>query len=251
MKTLIAVINARHRSDWRERIRNTWGPQVPRDLGVDAFFFIGRGAPISDMDAVVELDCSDDYKSIPEKVRAITRWALANGYEFMLKTDDDVVLRPKDFMSSGYELHPYSGRVNRPPQPYTVPYGFGYVLNVACMTIVSQSPLPLQHAEPFDDERWVAEILWNQGIPLMDVRKYVLCHYRDFNRAPQDEFAFCVHLPSEPQEVKLQEFDKIFAKYGEPSGKPSPALQRGQEFVNRRRGYTDNSNLVQNWWDLR
>ena len=248
MKTLIAIINARHRSDWRERIRNTWGPQVPRDLGIDAFFFVGRGTPIPDMDSVVELDCDDGYTSIPAKVQAITKWAREHGYHYMLKCDDDVVLRPHDFATSGYEQSKYSGRANRPPQPYTVPYGFGYVIDGECMDIIIQSLLPTQHPEPFDDERWVAEILWNRGIQLNDVRRYQLCHYRDYDRSLNNGFAFCIHLP-DAQEVKLIEFDKVFARYGEGGGTQSRALINGQEFVNRRRGYTDNSCLVQNWWD--
>ena len=248
MKTLIAVVNARHRSDWRERIRKTWGPQVPRDLGVDAFFFVGRGPAITDTDSVVELDCNDDYKSIPEKVRAIAKWAREHGYHYMLKCDDDVVLRPKDFATSGYETHRYSGRANRPPQPYTVPYGFCYVLDGECMDVVIQSPLPTGHPEPFDDERWVAEILWNRGIHLTDVRRYQLCHYVNYDRDPKNAFAFCIHLP-DAQAVKLLEYDKVFARYGDTAGVPSLALRNGQEFVNRRRGYTDNSCLVQNWWD--
>jgi hypothetical protein len=200
------------------------------------------------MDSVVELDCNDDYKSIPEKVRAIAKWALEHGYHFMFKCDDDVVLRPRDFMASGFQDHKYSGRANRPPQPYTVPYGFGYVLNHECMNIVASSELPTWHPEPFDDERWVAEILWHRGISLTDVRRYQLCHYVNYDRALNNGFAFCIHLP-DPQAVKLHEFDKVFARYGENQGKSSQALINGQAFVNRRRGYTDNNNLVQNWWD--
>ena len=248
MKTLIAIISARHRADWRNAIRRTWGPQVPRDKGVDAFFFVGRGAAILDGDNVIELDCNDDYQSIPEKVRAIAKWALEHGYRFMLKCDDDVVLRPSDFMSSGFEQHTYSGRANRHPQPYIVPFGFCYVLNHDCMKIVAESELPIHHIEPFDDERWVADILWARGIQLTDVRRYVLCHYVNYDQAPQNAFAFCVHLP-DPQEVKLIEFQKLFAKYGEGEGKAqSLAWQRGQELVNRRR-YTDPNCLIQNWWD--
>ena len=249
MKTLIAIINARHRADWRTAIRTTWLPQIPRDKGIDAFFFVGRGAAILDGDNVVELNCKDDYQSIPEKVRAISQWALEHGYDSMLKCDDDVILRPNDFISSGYEQHQYSGRANRHPQPYIVPFGFCYVLNRDCMTIVAQSELPINHHEPFDDERWVAEILWNRGIQITDVRRYVLCHYANFDQAPQNAFAFCVHLPSDSQAVKMNEFHKLFAKYGEGGNKAqSLAWTRGQELLNRRR-YTDANCLVQNWWD--
>jgi hypothetical protein len=247
MKTLIAIIHARHRSDWREKIRNTWLPQVPKEDGVDAFFFVGRGADFSDHDNVVELDCNDDYKSIPEKVKKIALWARQRGYTYMLKCDDDVVLRPNDFAKSGYFQFQYSGRANRPPQPYTVPYGFCYVLNHECMDILINSPLPTDHPEPFDDERWVAEMLWNQNIPLTDVRKYALYHCINYDRAPQDTFAYCIHL-ADPQAVKLQEFDKAFKKFGENAGVPSQALRNGQEFLRQRSMY-EADGLTINWWD--
>lgn len=245
MKTLIAIVNARHRADWRAKIRSTWGPEVPRDLGIDAFFFVGRGTPIPDMGGVVELDCNDDYKSIPEKVRAIAKWAREHGYHFMLKCDDDVVLRPTLFATSGYEQHKYSGRANRPPQPYTVPYGFCYVLNHECMDIIIGTKLP-GGPEPFDDEKWVAETLWHRGIQLTSMRRYFLYHCVNYQMAAPDAFALCIHLPSETQAIRLREFDKAYKYFG---GKlPSHELLNGREFVNRRRDYVD-AGLIQNWWD--
>ena len=109
-RTLIAVINARHREAWRTAVRSTWMHQVPKNL-CDVFFFMGNGEPREFAEDEIALDCSDRYEHLPEKVRAITRWALEREYAHMLKCDDDVVLLPKALLASGYEQYDFSGKL--------------------------------------------------------------------------------------------------------------------------------------------
>ena len=165
MKTLIAIVNARHRDEWRNAIRTTWLPQVPK-FRADAFFFVGRGEGNVAAPDVVELDCSDAYEHLPEKIRAIAKWADSNDYGFMLKCDDDCVVRPHSLLDSEYFLHDYTGRANRPPQPYIVPCGFNYWISNKCMKIVADASLPEDGS--LDDEKWVAKNLWDHGIALHD-----------------------------------------------------------------------------------
>src|ERR1700676_4758704 len=160
-RLLIAVINARHRKEWRDATRSTWLPQVPRDKA-DAFFFVGRGEAIEDPEGVVELDCSDKYEHLPEKIRTLCQWALEQNYSNLIKSDDDVVLRPHDLLNSGYEKHAYSGRSNRPESYYPITYGFGYILDQKCMEIIAKSDLPGDGSN--DDEKWVAYNLYKNCI---------------------------------------------------------------------------------------
>ena len=226
-KTLIAIVTCHSRlSSWDQAIRDTWLPLVPTKA--DAVFFVGRGETQAPKD-VVELDCNDKYEGLPEKVRAIARWAISHDYDFMLKCDDDVVLKPAALLTSGYEKHDYIGRANRPPQPYVVPMGFNYWLSKRCMEIISKAELPGN----FDDEKWVAKNLWDHGIVLVDDQRYAL-HTKLLDppkrslRAPRREtfivptlepeyFSRCIYLP-ETIEVKLAEFKKVFNKYGGYSG---------------------------------
>jgi hypothetical protein len=222
VKTLIAIVNARHRADWRNAIRRTWLPQVQ---GADAFFFVGNGSSMQDDgDDIVKLPCSDAYNDLPAKVKAIASWALDHGYDFMLKCDDDVVLRPTDFLNSGFEQHAYSGRINRPSQHggAAVPCGFGYVLSRHGMSLVAKSPLPPN----FDDEAWVAYIMLAAGIKLFNVPRYEVCQkprgsghfgeWFDTQNVASDCFAWCVHLKGGvTQEVKLDEFQWLFDTHGE------------------------------------
>jgi hypothetical protein len=232
MKTLIAVINARHRDEWRRAVRSTWLNQVPRDL-CDAFFFMGNGEPREFQADEIALDCSDKYEHLPEKVRAITRWALERDYGHMLKCDDDVVLRPKALLSSGYELHDFSGKANRPPQPYVVSFGFNYWLSRKSMKIISEASLPEDGSN--DDEKWVAKNLWDHNISLHDDDRYKLHTgwevYPEFtvqrralrvSRVPAairepHILSRCIHIEDArvSQEQKLKEFNIVFLKYGE------------------------------------
>ncbi len=238
MKTLIAVVTAHKREHWRTAIRNTWLPLVEKDKA-DVVFFLGRGSNAKAADEVV-LDCEDSYRGLPDKIRAIARWALAHNYDYMLKCDDDVVLRPNALLSSGYEKHDFSGKLNRhpgPQQPYAVTVGFNYWLSKRCMGIVADSalPTPLPDNTPDnDDEKWVAGRLYQQGIKLNDDRRYEIYMgeieeqpksrlYRPL-RPPKiatkytsDVFSWTIFLEANsgdgiPVETKIAAFYHVFAK---------------------------------------
>lgn len=239
MKTLLAIVNARHRADWRDIIRKTWFSQVPKDRA-DVFFFVGNGDTISDPEGVVELNCSDEYKGLPEKVRSIVRWACERGYDHVLKIDDDVVLRPQKFLDSGFDKHDFSGGVNR-PGPCPVTFGFCYILSRKSMELVKSHSLP----HDFDDEKWVAHIMYANGIRLMSASGYSL-HQRP-TEDPTVKIARCVHLDSTyTQEQKIQEFEKIF-------GSP---VWTGEIEATKPNMWTispgvikyDSSGLVTDWW---
>lgn len=233
MKALIAIVNARHREAWRDAIRRTWFYQVPKEHA-DVFFFMGRGEPRQFAEDEIELDCSDKYEHLPEKVREMCKWALQRDYHHMLKCDDDVVLKPKQMLSSGYEQYDFSGKGNRPPQPYVVSYGFNYWMSRKSLEIVTSSSLPLDGSN--DDEKWVANNLWNHGIALHNVDRYRLhTHWEDFSahvtfrrslrvpRQMQEEarnpevFSRCIHIddPTVPEKRKLTEFFNVYQRYGE------------------------------------
>ena len=232
MKSLIAIVNARHRQVWRDAIRGTWLKQVPRDK-CDVFFFMGRGEPREFLKDEVELDCSDTYEHLPEKVRSIARWAIEkNCYHHVLKCDDDVVLRPNDLLNSGFEKYDFSGKANRPPQPYVVSFGFNYWLSRKSTMVVAESSLPADGSN--DDEKWVAKNLWDNGITLVNDDRYRLhtgwevypeIIYRRALRparviAPIKDpqmVSRCIHIEGHgiTEEQKLKEFRTVFLKYGE------------------------------------
>ena len=96
MKVLFAVVSCHARPEFSDAVRNTWAPRVPKE--VDLRFFLGRG-PNRPKDDEVILDCGDSHNDIPEKVHSILAWAYDNGYDFVSKIDDDVVMDPVRFVT--------------------------------------------------------------------------------------------------------------------------------------------------------
>lgn len=225
-RSLIAVVSCHTRKEWQEVIRSTWLPLVPQEA--DVRFFIGRGYSLYSP-REVQLNCDDSYQGLPDKVREIVRWAKAEGYDYVLKLDDDVVLNPVAMLSSGYRFFPYVGVEGHRPnaqRPYYVPSGFAYWLNAECMEIIANEPLPNNNY----DEGWVAGALHKHGISLTsDPRYYIyLPMVRDvvprFGRVPTrlhwepvvGTFAWCPYF--EPNggtkyslSTKIEEFKKVFA----------------------------------------
>lgn len=231
MKILLAVISAHCRDAWSDTVRETWKSLVPSGT-LDVVFFRGRGAVRESLPDEVFLDCDDSYAGLPDKVRSVAKWALEHQYDFMLKVDDDVIIDPFKLLVSEYAQHDYSGKANRPmrpDRPFTVPYGFCYWLSRRSMGFVAQAALP----EGNDDERWVATLLYDHGIRLVNMDSYRL-HFKLIDRSdyplyrplcarelrlpsPDTEqmFAWCIHLsaPDDPHystATKIFEMKKVF-----------------------------------------
>lgn len=236
MKLLVAIVNCHRRDEWADAIRSTWLPLKPE--GVDVLFFRGRGAKRLPHPDEVFLDCGDEYDDLPDKIREIIRWAYEHNYDFVLKCDDDVVLDVEMLMKSGFENYDYSGKSNRPMtpgRPFCVPYGFCYMLSRKAMWPVINSDLPVGN----DDEKWVAETLFNNGIRLINVPRYYLWLgtlldkrqeylrskikvYRPLDHRPRvveelpEQMAWCIYLcgPGDRSitlEAKITEFHKVFS----------------------------------------
>lgn len=183
----------------------------------------------------MQLDCSDKYEHLPEKIITLCKWAAERNYSHLLKCDDDVVLKPNDFLASGYNKYPYSGSSNRPESPYAIPMGFGYCMDKKCMQIIAGSKPPGDGS--LDDEKHCAFTLSQNGIFLHDDRRYFLHQLRmpleerprRPLRAPKrphpDQsmwgntpdpncFSFCVHIAGEISE-KIEEYNKLWLRHRE------------------------------------
>lgn len=238
-KPLIAIVNCRKRQDWANAVRSTWAPLVPRDKA-DLFFFVGRGETWDKPEDTIELDCDDSYHGLPEKVRAIARWANEQNYPRFLKCDDDVIMNVDGLFASGFEKFHYVGRANRPPtvqNPFVVPMGFCYWLDRPAMRLLVDEPLLDDGTN--DDERWVARTMHKGGIELQDDPRYRLhigrlCDAEHIMRRPlrpnirrtlppglmsiPGAFAWCIFMEgnsgsSIPTSIKIEEFHKVFQKY--------------------------------------
>lgn len=95
MKTLIAIAGCHARRDQADAQRQTWVRDVQ---GADVRFFAG-GQGQHKLADEVWLDCPDGYTSRKDKMIGIFKWALANGYDYLWKVDDDVYLRPERLLT--------------------------------------------------------------------------------------------------------------------------------------------------------
>jgi hypothetical protein len=167
MKILLAMITCHSRASYANAQRDTWIPKLPPEL--DYKFFLGPSERVPGLDEVF-LDCDDSYGGLPSKVQAVCRWALAQGYDFVAKIDDDVVLRPTLFRDSGFRSHDFVGHTNNDHANVKIPWGFCYTLSRRAMEIMVNAHLPGNH----NDEAWCAHTLSAHGIVLHHEPRYYL-----------------------------------------------------------------------------
>lgn len=232
MKVLIAIVNCHNRKMYADTQRDTWVTMIP--AGIDYKFFLG---PSSDREPKIDevfLDCDDSYQGLPGKVREIIRWAKIHDYDFMLKCDDDVVLLPEKFISSGFSSSNFVGHRNNDGGTLKIPYGFCYTLSRKAMDIMSEVSLP----DGNNDEAWIARVLYDHNIQLHHDPRYHLYKGKkeDFVipkpkplRAPprpayivyddpvEGTFAYCMYIPwvgyrELSKERNLEEFRRVFEK---------------------------------------
>jgi hypothetical protein len=167
-------------------------------------------------------------------VQEVIRWANAHGYESMAKMDDDVILKPAEFLNSNYQQHDFAGHTNNDRATVKIPWGFLYTLSKKAMEIMANAPLP----HDFNDEAWVSHTLAAHGILLHHEPRYVLHRGKrsdfivpakrplrapkprvDFSHMdvtdPRNGIAYCVFLHwfgyhSTPDSVNIAEYHKLF-----------------------------------------
>jgi hypothetical protein len=96
-RTLIAIVTCPRYLDRRNAVRDTWMGWVAKlNHDVDVKFFSGSApCPVDDAcEDIIHLKCPDDYDHLPKKTFAIVNYALENGYEHLIKVDDDTYLMP-------------------------------------------------------------------------------------------------------------------------------------------------------------
>jgi len=108
------------------------------------------------------LDVADDYLSLPDKTRAICKWAIDQGFDYIFQCDDDVYLRPERLLDSGFQSFDYVGRLRGPSGKYPAPYcsGFSYWLSRKAMQAVINAPWNGDTA----DDRFVGNVLQDAGV---------------------------------------------------------------------------------------
>src|SRR4051794_27268594 len=162
MNILIAITGAHSQPAHRQAQRETWLKDL--EGAADYKFFLGR--PVladhdvlsATFDRVIHESEPDvlygDFEDGPirdggygwhtpvlrNKVQMLTEYALERGYDFVFRCDDDIYIRPRTLLASGFEAHDYVGftelhAVNGTPYRFAV--GSGFWLSRRAMAIVA------------------------------------------------------------------------------------------------------------------
>lgn len=107
--------------------------------------------PLSDE---VFLPVQDNYTHNASKMKAICKYALENGYDYVLRVDDDTLVFPELF-GSDWDQHPYSGAGNGPFHPGSCVF----------LSRESMQTLVAEKITSFADDLWIGQVLSNHGIP--------------------------------------------------------------------------------------
>lgn len=109
MKILIAVKS--YQEMWKrgahERIRETWG----RFCLADVRFFLG-GLPVHPLQTdEIHLEVLDVYNGLSAKVNAIFRWAIDQGYDYVVLVDTDTFINPVELAKLPWGEFDYAGQM--------------------------------------------------------------------------------------------------------------------------------------------
>lgn len=155
MRNLVAVVTCQARTFQADAIRRTWARGAD-----DTLFFVGGELPYRRDQVLLPVD--DSYAGLPEKVRALMGWALSNGYDSVLKVDDDVYLsldRARVALPT-WGQYDYAGNFRMQNGRYPACYasGFAYWLGRRAMEIVAGAEL----TDDTMEDRWVGNTLAQQ-----------------------------------------------------------------------------------------
>lgn len=180
MKILIAVTCCHGHEEQAGLLRRLWTKDVPDD--VDCFFFFGRGTKRPALPDEVFLECGDGYHDLTEKSKAIYRWAVAYGYDYVFDVDDDTYVRVSRLLASDFGNYDYVGRLSTLAVIYASG-GPGIWLSRKALEILVREPV----TDTVDD-RWVGNTLAAHGIRLHHDLRY--CVSRNWETY-KDSFISC------------------------------------------------------------
>jgi hypothetical protein len=176
--------------------RSTWLKDAPAfSTYVNYRFFYGHGAQRSPEKDEVFLDCPDDYPNLPHKMQAIYRWALAKGYDYIFKCDDDTFVYLDRLMASGFEEYDYCGYILESDEAWSngryISGGPGYWLSKKAMQILAEAVV-----DHWAEDLWTGRVLTKSGIrPHRDPRYLPGFgkHYVDLDALPKDHSYISFH----------------------------------------------------------
>lgn len=127
-----------------QAVRETWLKDVKNHKNLTAKFFYGQGAARQPLEDEIYLQVPDDYAHLPQKTMAICKWAAANGFDYLLKCDDDSYIYVDRLMTEVMsQPFDFAGHINGG----TCSGGCGYWLSRRAINEVNRNNINTHWAE--------------------------------------------------------------------------------------------------------
>jgi len=213
-----------------QAMRDTYLKDVSKFPGLEYKFVIGDGTPTgedeSEMQSALKdsrhsvldnnrpvvsspqgdellVHVPDDYAYSGWKDRESLRWSYTNGYDYTFMAACDTYVDIQRLRDSGFEKHPYSGRLHKGSAPETFAIGgAGYWLNRDVLPLFIYKPVT-----HWAGDYWLGRILSQQGVVVHGDRRYgqtpqqnycVASEHRDPVYPSKDNAQITAHLSEAP-----------------------------------------------------
>jgi hypothetical protein len=155
-------------TDQQKRVntmRETW----LKDLPVDYKFFYGNKlrppetrkgqTPITLREPLADevyLNCGDNYTSNPAKMKEMCKYAGNEGYDYLIRVDDDTFVYPNHLLLENWLGHDYSGSGRENFHP-----GGCMVLSRRAMGFIIDAPIT-----NWADDVWIGSVMQKHRVPM-------------------------------------------------------------------------------------
>ena len=203
MKALIAVYTC-SRPKYQERLKTLQDTWIP------------LAAPYHDIRVFdgARLGVSDDYWSLPQKTKALCKYAIQHEYDYLLKVDDDTYVHPDKLSipSADYTgIRIKANDLGFPPTfptmpkgtyPYDYASGGAYWLSRKAMEIIVATDI-----NDWAEDRWVGQALARNGINFVELPDYLFYCERSIEPYLLRDFTLLTQIPSS---AHLREYHRKF-----------------------------------------
>lgn len=175
LKPIILITTCSYHLARNEQCRKTWLARWKHLI--DYKFVFGSYTALKEDEISFPVD--DSYSGLPSKIQASHKWALEQGYDYILKTDCDIYLHVPRLLSSGFENFPYSGNHYYKESPYPFALGAAYWLDKNASEILCNEKAP--YGIDGGDDMWVGRTMRDNAIPLHDEPRYYVGNTPNWN----------------------------------------------------------------------